>query len=87
MLLILFSLSSCEKEDLNVLPAETQSGKNTFGCYVNEKLFVRPFPNISWLSAFYDRKTKSVSINATSKDLGYIYRFKRIKNQQYKQCK
>ena len=72
---ILFSssFSSCQKEDLNILPAESQSGKNTFGCYVDDQLFVRPYPNLSWVSAFYDRETKSVTINSTSKELGTIY--------------
>jgi hypothetical protein len=72
MLILLSSFSSCEKEDLNVLPVESQSGKNTFGCYVDDQLFVRPYPNISWISAAYDRETKSVTINSTSKELGTI---------------
>ncbi len=31
--------TQCEKEPL-VMPSETQIGKNTFGCYVNDKLYV-----------------------------------------------
>jgi hypothetical protein len=60
-ILLLFTVvsHSCEKEDTNKLPPETQEGKNTFGCYINDILFVRkrmynnPF-------AEYDRETNSL---------------------------
>ena len=35
----LTNVSSCKKENLNVLPPETQSGKNTFGCLIDGELF------------------------------------------------
>jgi hypothetical protein len=38
--LLLFSAANCEKENPTALPPETQTGANTFGCYVNGKLFV-----------------------------------------------
>ena len=41
MLLLIVSANSCEREDESTLPPETQEGKNTFGCYVNDTLFVK----------------------------------------------
>ncbi|MEI7677035.1 MAG: hypothetical protein WCJ03_09665 [Bacteroidales bacterium] len=41
--LILSSCTSCDEPDPTVLPAEIQSGKNTFGCYINKELFVGGF--------------------------------------------
>lgn len=41
LLAILFSFISCEdKVDFSVLPSETQSGNDTFGCYVDGKIFI-----------------------------------------------
>jgi hypothetical protein len=40
MLFLTGSSSSCEKENFTTLPPETQTGANTFGCYVNGELFV-----------------------------------------------
>ena len=38
---LLLCLSECrERADLTVLPAETQKGANTFGCHIDNKLFV-----------------------------------------------
>jgi hypothetical protein len=37
----LCSCESCKKEYLTELPPETQTGANTFGCYVNGELFVK----------------------------------------------
>ena len=40
--LLLISLSSCtecEEKEWDTLPPETQTGANTFGCYVNEVIF------------------------------------------------
>lgn len=36
--------ASCEKESTNTLPPETQEGKNTFGCFVNNELWVNGNP-------------------------------------------
>jgi hypothetical protein len=36
----LCSCDSCKKEYLTELPPETQTGANTFGCYVNGRLFI-----------------------------------------------
>ncbi|MDR2886830.1 MAG: hypothetical protein LBV26_02335 [Bacteroidales bacterium] len=60
-ILLLFTVvsHSCEKKDPDKLPPETQEGKNTFGCYINDILFVRirkyrnPF-------AVYDKETNSL---------------------------
>jgi len=49
---ILSSFSACEEPDPTILPAETQSGKNTFGCYVNNELFVGGFANLMGPKAF-----------------------------------
>ena len=68
LLLILSSLTACEEAELTVLPLDTQLGNNTFGCYVDGTLFVRPYHNNSWGQAFYDRATKKVSVIAKSKD-------------------
>jgi len=46
LVLIIFSVvtisASCKKEKMGIdgLPAATQTGENTFGCMVNEKLFI-----------------------------------------------
>jgi len=39
LLLTLCSCDSC-KEDLDTLPPETQTGANTFGCLIDEELFI-----------------------------------------------
>ena len=39
VVLFLFSVSSCKKEE-KVMPPLTFTGENTFGCYINGKLFV-----------------------------------------------
>ena len=36
----MISSSSCEEKNFDVMPPETHSGKNTFGCYVNNELYV-----------------------------------------------
>lgn len=68
--LILSSCTSCnEPVDPTVLPAETQTGENTFGCYVGDKIFVNPYRNYSWLTANYGKSTNSqnfISIKAQS---------------------
>ena len=37
---LILCVNSCEKEK-PVLPPETQTGANTFGCYINNKLYIR----------------------------------------------
>ncbi|MEI8273841.1 MAG: hypothetical protein WCG08_14595 [Paludibacter sp.] len=63
--LILSSCTSCNEPDPTVLPAETQSGKNTFGCYVNNKLFVGGFANLMSpypFDAWYSKSSNNVTI-------------------------
>jgi hypothetical protein len=40
IVLILALASSCKNENFNVMPPETQSGKNTLGCTIDGDLFV-----------------------------------------------
>ena len=66
ILLVLIFFSACEEQDPTVLPAETQTGKITFGCYVGSDIFVNPYRNNSWLKANYFRDSNNqcfVSIN------------------------
>lgn len=70
IVLVLSSFSSCEKEDFSVLPAETQSGKNTFGCYLNGEMYFGgyyPVTGAHALSAEYMRYTKKLIINSYGK--------------------
>ena len=63
--LVLSSCTSCNEPDPTVLPAETQSGKNTFGCYVNKDLYVGGFTNLTGpapLSAVYNKNTHDLFI-------------------------
>ena len=67
------SASSCEKEQAKpTLPPETQEGKNTFGCYINGELFLWQRGSASFghpsLSANYRHSTRSLSINAYSRN-------------------
>ncbi|GHT11392.1 hypothetical protein FACS189426_13210 [Bacteroidia bacterium] len=60
-LLALNSCESCEEKVWTELPPETQKGANTFGCYVNDQLFVAekgygPFGG-RYLSAGYAKNT------------------------------
>ena len=68
---MLFLLMSCEKQDMNVLPKETQSGKNTFGCMINNRLYIGggyySYIGYSPLSAGYNRSDKTLIIFAISK--------------------
>ena len=62
---ILSSCTSCNEPDPTVLPAETQSGKNTFGCYVNDELFVGGFASLMSPNPFdvsYSKKYNGISI-------------------------
>ncbi len=71
LVLVLSSFSSCDKtEDFSVLPAETQSGNNTFGCYVEGKRFFGGYLihfGIPPLSAVYHSKQELLNINADGK--------------------
>ena len=74
LLVSLFSLcsfSACDKDEIKVLPQETQSGKNTFGCFVDNKLFIGggyySFIGYSPLSAQYDRIRKTLAISTYNK--------------------
>lgn len=68
---MLFLLMSCEKQDMSVLPEETLSGKNTFGCMVNNQLFIGggyySYIGYSPLSAGYNRRDKTLRVFTVSK--------------------
>jgi len=70
-LFTLCSFSACDKDEIKVLPQETQSGKNTFGCFVDNKLFIGggyySFIGYSPLSAQYDRIRKTLAISTYNK--------------------
>ena len=72
VLLITLSAHSCEKEKSEpTLPPETKEGKNSFGCYINDKLFrwqrgSAGFANPS-LAANYKKSTQSLVISASSR--------------------
>ena len=74
LLLFLSSFSSCQKEDLNVLPQETQTGANTFGCYIENQLFVRSYgatiTHTPYISAIYTKDSAFLEIYAENKDIG-----------------
>jgi hypothetical protein len=65
-ILLLFTVvsHSCEKEDTNKLPPETQEGKNTFGCYINDDLFVR-IRKYNSPGAVYYRETKGLFLGCS----------------------
>ena len=68
---LLFAANQCQKEDLTKLPPETQTGANTFGCYVDGELFIKAkdvflSPTPRSLSASYDKKNKDFYIRAYS---------------------
>lgn len=69
--LVLSSFSSCEKkEDFSVLPPETQTGKNTFGCYVEGKKFFGGYGHhfgIPPVYAHYSSKMNLLTIFADGK--------------------
>jgi hypothetical protein len=77
LLVSLSSCSSCEEEEWTTLPPETQTGANTFGCYVNGELFVaegivalgEPSPR-----AVYSRSNDGLGISGYWKqDRRYVY--------------
>ena len=71
LVLVLSSFSSCEKdEDFSVLPAETQSGNNTFGCYVEGKRFFGGYLVYAMVPGFavsYHNKSNYIIINTTGR--------------------
>jgi len=74
---LLFTANQCQKEDLNGLPPETQSGKNTFGCYVDGELFVKakgnPMANKPLIANYFrERKVLSITCDAANPDFFYI---------------
>jgi len=74
LLLFLSSFSSCQKEDLNVLPVESQSGANTFGCYIDNQLFVNSYgatiTHTPYISAIYTKDSAFLEMYAENKDIG-----------------
>ena len=70
-LLLLCSFSACDKNEMNVLPQETQLGKNTFGCMVYDKLFIGggyySYIGFSPLSAEYNKNYNRLTISTVSK--------------------
>ena len=79
-LLLYGSFNSCileqDKEKYKTLPPETQTGKNTFGCYVNGELFVASPGSVGWgyrhLEAAYYKNLDLLTIAASAKN-GSIY--------------
>ena len=76
--LTLSSCDSCEEKEWDTLPPETQTGANTFGCYVNGELFVNGkihfsiFPVPAILIAEYFVESERLIIHCTSKDAHFI---------------
>jgi hypothetical protein len=68
--LILALFSSCKKENFDVMPPETQSGKNTFGCLIDGDLFVggccAPWMRVP-LTATYFTMSDKLGIDAWGK--------------------
>jgi len=67
--------SHCEKENFDILPPETQEGKNTFGCLINGEVFVKGYapwmhPRIS--AYYYDGSSKHLTIDSYLYPKGYI---------------
>ena len=70
ILLFLSSFTSCQKEDLNILPQETQTGANTFGCYIDGQLYLGgyfPITGTFPLTAEYQSKSKKIIIESYGK--------------------
>jgi len=65
LLLLAVGVYSCCEEELP-LPPETQTGANTFGCYVNEELFVAP--RVSSTLYFYSGYGSTIEIMAYGKN-------------------
>ena len=71
LMLIVVAHSCVEPEEPTELPPETQTGENTFGCYVNGELFVA-VPHFRWgtappyLYAEYTNSNGSLAIGASN---------------------
>ncbi|MDR0438436.1 MAG: hypothetical protein LBH22_09095 [Bacteroidales bacterium] len=80
----LCTATQCEKEPpITELPPETQTGAHTFGCYVNDELFVprRPTSNSRLLLfAGYDPETNQFAIGSKSTNRNYQEMFFIIDN-------
>jgi len=67
-LFLAFSAQSCiEVPEPTSLPPETQTGENTFGCYVNDELFVAEPGSAGWYSSHLEAilyNDTSLSISA-----------------------
>jgi len=69
--LLTLTATQCQKEEPK-LPPETQIGANTFGCYLNDELFLparlqNPMaPARQHLTAWYSQETKELTIECLS---------------------
>ncbi len=72
ILLVFLSFSACEEPDSTVLPTETQTGKNTFGCYVNKELFVNSDKWGITIGASYTKSTKLIQVYCFNKNRNSI---------------
>ena len=83
--------TQCEKEE-PTLPPETQTGANTFGCYVNDELFVpaRHVPGhaviTSGLRAGYNPETKQFGIECQARNDSFRDMFFLVDNPQENEC-
>jgi len=77
LIFLLFSLSgimnvsSCKEDNFDKMPPETQSGKNTFGCLIDGKLFVggccAPFGPVGPISVGYQKVSDKLFISVFGK--------------------
>ena len=69
---IMLFIISCEKDNDLQMPDMTSSGLNTFGCHVNNELFVHSYGAGIWglssLEAFYDTVQNPLNIIAHAKN-------------------
>jgi hypothetical protein len=75
LLITLCSCDFCREKDWTELPPETQTGANTFGCYVNGELFVKN-KNMHWgeyTGSQYQKKKQLCLLTAYDSRIGYIY--------------
>ena len=71
--LILTICTGCDDPiDPTVLPAETQTGKNSFGCYVNNELFVNSDKWGITIGASYTKSTKLIQVYCFNKNRNSI---------------
>jgi hypothetical protein len=69
--LILALFFSCKKENFDVMPPESQSGKNTFGCLIDGDLFVggccAPSGPVGPISVEYQKESDKLFISVYGK--------------------